>query len=185
MSFTSLEDRREASADYAVCLFSTLGMIRGGENLYPREIEEFVRKLPAIHDVYVVGVPDQKMGEELLACVQLKPGVAPPTAEEFRARCKGRIAHFKIPKYIWFVDEFPMAVTGKPSNLAAARLTRRCRFWVSLYQNITGSASKMVRSSSTRRSSALIVPFALMIPVNISPPALLLFSYRPRRDAYP
>jgi len=88
-------------------------VIRGGENLFPRELEEFVRSFPVVHEVYVGGVPDEKMGEELLACVKLKPGVKEPTVEEFREMCKGKIAHFKIPRYWLCVDEFPMTVTGK------------------------------------------------------------------------
>ena len=88
-------------------------VIRGGENLYPREIEEFLRTLDIIYDVAVVGVPDEKYGEEVLACIKLKEGVAMPTDEEFRNLCKGRIAHFKIPRYWKVVDEFPMTVTGK------------------------------------------------------------------------
>lgn len=88
-------------------------VIRGGENLYPREIEEFIRTLPMVYDVAVVGVPDEKYGEELLAWVKLKPGERAPTTEEWRAMCQGRIAHFKIPRYWKVVDEFPMTVTGK------------------------------------------------------------------------
>ena len=88
-------------------------VIRGGENLFPRELEEFIRTFPIVHEVYVVGVPDEKMGEELLACIKLKPGVKPPTADAFREMCKGKIAHFKIPRYWLCVDEFPMTVTGK------------------------------------------------------------------------
>jgi fatty-acyl-CoA synthase len=88
-------------------------VIRGGENVYPREIEEFLHTLSPIADAYVVGVPDVKFGEELLAAVQLRPGVTRPTPEEFRAMCKGRIAHYKIPRYWMIVNEFPMTVTGK------------------------------------------------------------------------
>lgn len=88
-------------------------VIRGGENLYPREIEEFLHTLDLIYDVAVVGVPDAKYGEELLACVQLREGATPPTTDEFREMCKGKIAHFKIPKYWMIMNEFPMTVTGK------------------------------------------------------------------------
>jgi fatty-acyl-CoA synthase len=88
-------------------------VIRGGENLYPREIEEFLHTLDIIYDVAVVGVPDQKYGEELLACIKLKEGVDRPTDEQFREMCKGKIAHFKIPRYWMVVEEFPMTVTGK------------------------------------------------------------------------
>ncbi len=88
-------------------------VIRGGENVYPREIEEFVHTLDIVYDVSVVGVPDEKYGEELLACVKLQPGVDEPSVDEFRGLCKGQIAHYKIPRYWMIVDEFPMTVTGK------------------------------------------------------------------------
>ncbi|OGA61891.1 MAG: AMP-binding protein [Burkholderiales bacterium RIFCSPHIGHO2_01_FULL_64_960] len=87
-------------------------VIRGGENVYPREIEEFLYAHPAVKDVQVVGVPDRKYGEELCAWVILKPGHA-LTEEELRAHCKGRIAHYKVPRYVRFVEEFPMTITGK------------------------------------------------------------------------
>jgi fatty-acyl-CoA synthase len=87
-------------------------VIRGGENIYPREIEEFLYRHPAVQDVQVVGVPDQKYGEELCAWVIAKPGTA-PTEDDIRAFCKGQIAHYKVPRYIRFVDAFPMTVTGK------------------------------------------------------------------------
>lgn len=90
-------------------------VIRGGENIYPREIEEFLHTLDIVADVNVVGVPDEKLGEELLACIVLRKDVIDhvPTSEEFRAMCDGKIAHFKIPRYWMVVDEFPMTVTGK------------------------------------------------------------------------
>jgi len=88
-------------------------VIRGGENLYPREIEEFLLTLDAVSDAYVVGVPDKKFGEELLACIKVREGADEPTLEEFKGMCKGKIAHFKIPRYWMVVDEFPMTVTGK------------------------------------------------------------------------
>jgi fatty-acyl-CoA synthase len=87
-------------------------VIRGGENVYPREIEEYLFRHPKIAAVQVVGVPDRKYGEELCAWVQLKPGVS-ATAEEVQSFCKGQIAHYKIPRYIKFVEAFPMTVTGK------------------------------------------------------------------------
>ncbi|MGN6578398.1 MAG: AMP-binding protein [Bordetella sp.] len=87
-------------------------VIRGGENLYPREIEEFLYRHPAIQDVQVVGVPDPKYGEELCAWIIVKPGQA-LTEDAVRDFCKGQIAHQKIPRYIRFVDAFPMTVTGK------------------------------------------------------------------------
>ncbi len=87
-------------------------VIRGGENIYPREIEEFLYRHPKVQDVQVVGVPDRKYGEELCAWIIAKPGQA-PTEDEVRDFCKGQIAHYKVPRYIRFVTEFPMTVTGK------------------------------------------------------------------------
>ena len=87
-------------------------VIRGGENVYPREVEEFLYAHAAIEDVQVIGVPDAKFGEELCAWIRLRPG-QDLTAEEVRAYCQGRIAHYKIPRYIRFTEEFPMTVTGK------------------------------------------------------------------------
>jgi fatty-acyl-CoA synthase len=87
-------------------------VIRGGENVYPREIEEFLYSHPAIKDVSVIGVPDEKYGEELCAWVILNDGVG-ATSEEIREYCRGKIAHYKVPRYVQFVREFPMTVTGK------------------------------------------------------------------------
>jgi fatty-acyl-CoA synthase len=87
-------------------------VIRGGENIYPREIEEFLYGHPKVQDVQVVGVPDPRYGEELCAWVIAKPGQT-IAEDEIRSFCTGRIAHYKIPKYIRFVAEFPMTVTGK------------------------------------------------------------------------
>jgi fatty-acyl-CoA synthase len=87
-------------------------VIRGGENVYPREIEEFLYRHPKIQDVQVIGVPDPRYGEELCAWVRLHDGEA-ASAEEIRAFCQGQIAHYKIPRYVKFVDGFPMTVTGK------------------------------------------------------------------------
>ncbi|MDF1481984.1 AMP-binding protein [Extensimonas sp. H3M7-6] len=87
-------------------------VIRGGENVYPREIEEFLYRMPQVQDVQVVGVPDPKYGEELCAWIVLKPGQT-LSEDEVRAFCKGQIAHYKVPRYIRFVSEFPMTVTGK------------------------------------------------------------------------
>ena len=85
-------------------------IIRGGENIYPREVEEFLYTHPKIADVQVVGLPDGKMGETVAAWIRLKEST---TEDEIREFCRGKIAHFKIPQYIRFVDEFPMTVTGK------------------------------------------------------------------------
>jgi len=87
-------------------------VIRGGENLYPREIEEFLYTAPGVADVQVIGVPDERYGEELNAWVQLEPG-AQVTEDDLRNYCQGKIARHKVPRYFTFVNEFPMTVTGK------------------------------------------------------------------------
>jgi fatty-acyl-CoA synthase len=87
-------------------------IIRGGENVYPREIEEFLYTHPDIADVQVIGVPDERYGEELMAWVIARPG-ASPTEDAVKQFCRGQIAHYKIPRYVKFVDAFPMTVTGK------------------------------------------------------------------------
>jgi len=87
-------------------------VIRGGENVYPREIEEFLYTHPQIADVQVIGVPSERYGEELMAFVIPRPG-ATLTEQEIKDFCKGQIAHFKVPRYVKFVDSFPMTVTGK------------------------------------------------------------------------
>jgi fatty-acyl-CoA synthase len=87
-------------------------IIRGGENVYPREIEEFLYGHPDVADVQVIGVPDARYGEEIMAWVKVREG-ATLTEETIRAHCQGRIAHFKVPRYVTFVEEFPMTVTGK------------------------------------------------------------------------
>ena len=88
-------------------------VIRGGENIYPREIEEFLYTHPDILDTQVIGVPDPKYGEELMAWIRLRPGATPITVEALREFCTGKLAHYKIPRYVHLVDEFPMTVTGK------------------------------------------------------------------------
>jgi fatty-acyl-CoA synthase len=88
-------------------------VIRGGENIYPREIEEFLYSHPDIVDAQVIGVPDSRYGEELMAWVRLRDGAPPLTAEALREFCSSRLAHYKIPRYVHVVDEFPMTVTGK------------------------------------------------------------------------
>jgi fatty-acyl-CoA synthase len=87
-------------------------VLRGGENIFPREVEEFLYTIPGVSDVQVIGVPDAKYGEELMAWVKLRPG-ATLTGAEIRAYCKGKIATYKIPRYYKFVDGFPMTVSGK------------------------------------------------------------------------
>ncbi|WP_078970950.1 AMP-binding protein [Streptomyces chattanoogensis] len=88
-------------------------IIRGGENVYPREIEEFLHSHPKIADVQVVGVPDEKYGEEIAACVILRDPGAPLTRDELDRYCRSRLAHYKVPRYLEIVDEFPMTVSGK------------------------------------------------------------------------
>jgi fatty-acyl-CoA synthase len=87
-------------------------VIRGGENIYPREVEEFLYAHPAIEDVQVIGVPDPKYGEELCAWIKVRPGQE-LTADQVKEYCQGKIAHYKVPRYVRFSDEFPMTVTGK------------------------------------------------------------------------
>jgi fatty-acyl-CoA synthase len=87
-------------------------VIRGGENIYPREIEEFLFTHPAIRDVSVVGVPDERYGEQLCAWVIRKED-ATAGEDEIKAYCQGKIAHFKVPHYVRFIEAFPMTVTGK------------------------------------------------------------------------
>jgi fatty-acyl-CoA synthase len=88
-------------------------VIRGGENIYPREIEEFLYTHPDVVDAQVVGVPDARFGEELCAWVKLREGAETLTAEALRAFASGKLAHYKIPRYVMIVDEFPMTITGK------------------------------------------------------------------------
>jgi fatty-acyl-CoA synthase len=88
-------------------------VIRGGENVYPREIEEFLYTHPDVEDAQVIGVPDERYGEEICAWIRLKPGSAPLDADAVRAYASGKLAHYKIPRYVVVVEEFPMTVTGK------------------------------------------------------------------------
>jgi len=87
-------------------------VIRGGENIYPREIEEFLYRHPKVQDVQVIGVPDHKYGEELCAWIILKPGQN-ANEQDIRDFCQGQIAHYKVPRHIRFVENFPMTITGK------------------------------------------------------------------------
>jgi fatty-acyl-CoA synthase len=95
-------------------------VIRGGENVYPREVEEFLYRHPKVQDVQVVGVPDPKYGEELCAWIRLRDGQS-ATAEEIREFCRGQIAHYKIPRHVRFVDSFPMTITGKVQKFLMRR----------------------------------------------------------------
>jgi fatty-acyl-CoA synthase len=88
-------------------------VIRGGENIYPREVEEFLYTHPDILDAQVIGVPDAKYGEELMAWIRMRPGTTPLTAQAVRDFATGKLAHYKIPRYVHIADEFPMTVTGK------------------------------------------------------------------------
>ncbi len=100
-------------------------VIRGGENVYPREIEEFLYTHPDIEDVQVVGVPDARYGEELCAWLRMRPGATPLDAEAVRAFATGRLAHYKIPRYVMVVEEFPMTVTGKVRKVEMREVSTR------------------------------------------------------------
>lgn len=97
-------------------------IIRGGENIYPREIEEFLYSHPKISDVQVIGVPDEKYGEEIMAWIKLKEGTT-ANVDEIKEFCKGKIAHFKVPRYIKFTNDFPMTVTGKIRKVEMRRVS--------------------------------------------------------------
>ena len=88
-------------------------IIRGGENVYPREIEEFLYRHPKIADVQVVGVPDERYGEEVLACVIPADPADPPALDDVRAFCEGQLAHYKVPRLLQILETFPMTVSGK------------------------------------------------------------------------
>jgi fatty-acyl-CoA synthase len=100
-------------------------VIRGGENIYPREIEEFLYTHPDIEDVQVIGVPDDKYGEELCAWIRMRAGARPLDADAVRAFATGKLAHYKIPRYVLLVDEFPMTVTGKIRKVQMREETTR------------------------------------------------------------
>nr|WP_319993780.1 AMP-binding protein [Micromonospora sp. DR5-3] len=97
-------------------------IIRGGENVYPREIEEFLYRHPKIADVQVVGVPDERYGEEVLACVILRDGYDNLTVEEVAEFCRDRLAHYKVPRYVRVMDAFPMTVSGKVRKVELRRV---------------------------------------------------------------
>ncbi len=100
-------------------------VIRGGENIYPREVEEFLLTHGDVLDVQVIGVPDDKYGEEVMAWIRMKPGTAPLDAESLRAFCSGKLAHYKIPRYVRIVDDFPMTVTGKVRKVEMREISIR------------------------------------------------------------
>ncbi|WP_216917675.1 AMP-binding protein [Nocardia noduli] len=100
-------------------------VIRGGENIYPREIEEFLYTHPDVLDAQVIGVPDEKYGEELMAWIRIREGATPLDAASVRNFCTGRLAHFKIPRYVHIVDDFPMTVTGKVRKAEMRELAAR------------------------------------------------------------
>ncbi|NEW43141.1 AMP-binding protein [Nocardia cyriacigeorgica] len=99
-------------------------VIRGGENIYPREIEEFLYTHPDVLDAQVIGVPDPKYGEELMAWVRMREGTAPLDADAVRVFCAGKLAHFKVPRYVHVVEEFPMTVTGKVRKAEMREMAR-------------------------------------------------------------
>ncbi|MEO7268607.1 MAG: AMP-binding protein, partial [Knoellia sp.] len=98
-------------------------VIRGGENIYPREIEEFLYTHPDIVDAQVVGVPDEKYGEELAAWIRMREGAEPLTAESVREFSAGKLAHYKVPRYVRIVEDFPMTVTGKVRKVEMREIT--------------------------------------------------------------
>lgn len=106
-------------------------IIRGGENLSPREVEDFLHTHPDVDDVQVVGVPDDRYGEEICAWIRMRPGRPPLNTDTVHEFCAGRIAHYKIPRYVHIVDEFPMTATGKVRKIdiraESARLFEHCR----------------------------------------------------------
>jgi fatty-acyl-CoA synthase len=101
-------------------------IIRGGENVYPREVEEFLYSHPKVAEVQVVGIPDERLGEVVAAWVRLKAGES-STEEELRRFCVGKIAYFKIPQFVRFVDQFPMTVTGKIQKFKIREIETRER----------------------------------------------------------
>ena len=111
-------------------------IIRGGENIYPREVEDFLHTFPKVADVYVVGIPDEKLGEAVAAWVQLKQGEQ-ATEEEIRDFCRGKIAYFKIPQYVRFVDSFPQTVTKKVQKFLTRELEIKERGLESVAQRAT------------------------------------------------
>jgi fatty-acyl-CoA synthase len=99
-------------------------IIRGGENVYPREVEEFLHSIPGVVEAQVIGVPCARYGEEVMAWLRLKPG-ANLSGDDLKAACAGRIATYKIPRYWKFVDAFPMTVTGKVQKFRMREIAAR------------------------------------------------------------
>ena len=122
-------------------------IIRGGENIYPREIEEFLHAHPKIADVYVVGLPDERLGERVLAWVQLKAGESASEAD-IKDFCKEKIAHFKIPEFIRFVDGFPMTVTGKVQKFVIRQQEIELRGFEPLSRDREGAVTASERSAA-------------------------------------
>ena len=136
-------------------------IIRGGENVYPREVEEFLYTHPEVADVQVVGVPDARYGEEVAAFVALREG-ASADGDALREFCRGRIAHYKIPRYVTLVDGFPMTVTGKVQKFKlresavdalrpAGRGRHRDRLSGPLSARARSRAARAARASAWRR----------------------------------
>jgi len=100
-------------------------VIRGGENIYPREVEEFLYTHPKIADVQVIGVPDEKYGEELMAWIVMRSGEDPLDADAIQEFCSGRLAHYKIPRYVHVTEAFPMTVTGKIRKVEMREAARK------------------------------------------------------------
>jgi fatty-acyl-CoA synthase len=98
-------------------------VIRGGENIYPREIEEFLYTHPDVIDAQVIGVPDPRYGEELAAWIRMREGAEPLTAESVREFAAGKLAHYKVPRYVRIVEDFPMTVTGKVRKVEMREIT--------------------------------------------------------------
>jgi fatty-acyl-CoA synthase len=109
-----------------LCALPAAVIIRGGENIFPREIEDFLITHPKISDVQVIGLPDAKLGEAVLVWIRLKPHES-STEAEIQEFCQGRIAHFKIPQFIRFVTEFPMTVSGKVQKFVIREIEIRER----------------------------------------------------------
>jgi fatty-acyl-CoA synthase len=100
-------------------------VIRGGENIYPREVEEFLMGHPDVLDVQVFGVPDVRYGEEVMAWIRMRGDAAPLGVDDVREYCRGRLAHYKVPRYVQVVDEFPMTVTGKVRKVEMRETAQR------------------------------------------------------------